>query len=346
MVMSRLRFTVFSDFHYQNEMNGVKVEDLEKILERAENTNSDFVIHCGDFCQAGIESNQIFKAYLENEQGLKVYGVYGNHELEGSLMPFTTPRLTNDREVIWGTEDGKIGNGYIGHYYFDINGYRIVCTNTNYSYNEAEDIWEHNKRFSWGPPSENVLYNALSPNQLEWLEDVLNDAADKDLKCIIFSHSTFSPLWRSDCSDAQKVRDIFARVNAKKPKTVIAALNGHYHTNHMGMVDGIFYFDVNSNRGHWQPNKIRHLDESHTFEYTEYNCFGEKVRSYQKQHLDYYMADNGWFFADKDLSAVVTIDGDEIMVDGFESEWYEGIVPEKAIEGTEPRISSGTFKIG
>ena len=344
--MAKLRFTVFSDFHYQNEMNGVKVEDLEKILERAKKTNSDFVIHCGDFCQAGIESNQIFKAYLENKQGLKVYGVYGNHELEGSSMPFTTPRLTNDREVIWGTEDGKIGNGYIGHYYFDIKGYRIVCTNTNYSYNEAEDIWEHNKRFSWGPPTENVLYNALSPKQLEWLEDVLNDAADKDLKCIIFSHSTFSPLWRSDCCDAEKVRDIFARVNAKKPKTVIAALNGHYHTNHMGKADGIFYFDVNSNRGHWQPNKIRHLDESHTFEYTEYNCFGEKVRSYQKQHLDYYMADNSWFFADNDLSAVVTIDGDEIMVDGFESEWYEGIVPEKAIEGTEPRISSGTFKIG
>ena len=73
--MAKLRFTVFSDFHYQNEMNGVKVEDLEKILERAKKTNSDFVIHCGDFCQAGIESNQIFKAYLENKQGLKVYGV-------------------------------------------------------------------------------------------------------------------------------------------------------------------------------------------------------------------------------------------------------------------------------
>ena len=38
--------------------------------------------------------------------------------------------------------------------------------------------------------------------------------------------------------------------------------------------------------------------------------------------------------------------GDEITIDGFESDWYEGIKPEKIEDGMEPRISSGTFKIG
>ena len=58
------------------------------------------------------------------------------------------------------------------------------------------------------------------------------------------------------------------------------------------------------------------------------------------------MADNSWFFADNDLSAVVTIDGDEITIDGFESDWYEGIKPDNIRDGEEPRISFGKFKIG
>ena len=346
--MKKLSFSVFADFHYENEVNGVSTDDLQQILDRAKENKVDFVIHCGDFCKQGITSLQLFDTYFNN--GLRTYGIYGNHELEGSVMPFTTPRLTNDREVVWGTEDGKIGDGYTAYYYFDINGYRIVCTDTNYSYSASEDKWVHNERFSWGPPRENIpsrLYNALGPKQLKWLENVLADAAEKDLTCIVFSHATFCPLWKRDCCDDAKVREIFARINAKKPKTVIAAINGHYHTNHMGMVDGIFYFDVNSRDGEWKLQGTSHYTKEHTFIYNEYNCYGEKVRSYERELSTYHQADKSWHYADP-LNAIVTVNGDdEIIVEGMESDWRFGIAPEHELcDGMEPRISSGTFKIG
>jgi DNA repair exonuclease SbcCD nuclease subunit len=93
-------------------------------MDRARDDRVDFVLHAGDFSNDYQGSPELVKKYLNNEYDLSVYGVYGNHELESNdnSMELVTPLLTNDTRVIWGTADGKLGDGSIGYYYFEKKG--------------------------------------------------------------------------------------------------------------------------------------------------------------------------------------------------------------------------------
>ena len=241
-----ITFTLFSDMHYKKGMYIATVSDLESILLRASESNSDFIIHCGDFCNDYVGSPELTHAYLNNKYNLPVYGIYGNHELEtaGNTMNAVTPLLTNrSNEVVWGTESGKIVDGTVGYYYFDINGFRIICTDTNYSFNKASKEWEHNMPASWGPPDNNYPYNGLGDKQFVWLVNTLFDAAYKHINCIVMSHDSYSGVWESS-PDCDKIRDVFKKVNEIYDKTVIAAINGHYHSNCSAVKDNIYYLNL------------------------------------------------------------------------------------------------------
>ena len=58
------------------------VADLKQIFAKAAENNAEMVLHLGDMCNDYPRSAEATSAYLYNEQGLEVYGVYGNHELE------------------------------------------------------------------------------------------------------------------------------------------------------------------------------------------------------------------------------------------------------------------------
>lgn len=271
-----VKFLVFSDFHYKKKMYSATVSDFKKILNRANQSNVDFIVHCGDFSNDYSGSPELINAYLYNSFNLPVYGVYGNHELESSSnsMSIVTPKLTNDGNVFWGTDDKKRNDGSIGYYYSDFNGFRFVYTDTNYSYNNSGKYWEHNRTSSYGAPSGNIYANSLSPNQLFWLEKTLLDAANKDLKCIIVGHAGFSGIWSSS-PDAEKVRKIFKTANEIRKGTVLLCLNGHYHTNHIQKSEDIVYFDVNSAlNGVWQSQSVKHYSDEHTFLYENYDKNG------------------------------------------------------------------------
>ena len=77
-----LKFSVFADLHYKKGMYAVKISDMEKILERANENHVDFMIHAGDLCNDYIGSPELINAYLKNKYQLPVYGIYGNHEKE------------------------------------------------------------------------------------------------------------------------------------------------------------------------------------------------------------------------------------------------------------------------
>lgn len=77
----KITFTVFLDMHYKKGMYLASVSDLENILHRADISNSDFVIHCGDFSNDYQGSPELIEVFLNNKENLPVYGVYGNHEL-------------------------------------------------------------------------------------------------------------------------------------------------------------------------------------------------------------------------------------------------------------------------
>lgn len=340
-----LTFSVFADLHYKKGMYAVTVSDMEAILNRASHYHVDFIIHAGDFSNDYIGSTELINPYLNNKYHMDAYGIYGNHELEskGNSMEVVTKLLTNDENVTWGTNDGKIGDGSIGYYYFEKNGFRIICTDTNYSYNEEQKVWEHNKTASWGAPSENLYSNSLGPKQLEWLENILTDAAEHKIPCIVFSHASFSGIWKSS-PDTETVQKLFDKVNKIRPKTVIMCVNGHYHTNHIQVKNNILYFDVNTViNGYWQEKPEHHYKEEHMFTFDDYDSNGRKTDSKEISLTSLWQSKNTHYFTEP-LSAIVKVSEDgTIEIIGSKTTWRYGIEPGVNDIGAMPEISSGEF---
>ena len=348
--IKQLTFAVFSDFHYKKGMYASSIDGMQAIVDRAAQANVAFMIHGGDFCNDYKGSPELMNAYLKNNRTLPAYGVYGNHELEsrGNVMPLVTPLLTNRPDsVVWDTPDGKIGDGFIAHYHFESNGFRIICLDTNYSWNAEKKEWQHNTEASWGPPNGNSSGNSLGPKQLEWLEKVLMDAADKGIPCLVFSHVGYSAEW-SSAPDTKKVREIFNKANAARQGTVLMAVNGHLHTNHVKVIDNILFFDVNTTyNGDWQGGqKEHHYADGMTYEFVDYDQNGQPTATRQRNLMELGQAKNTWFFTDP-LSAIVTIDSlGHIVIDGSKTTWRYNVIPSNdGKNGCEPFITSGSYNV-
>lgn len=350
-----IKFSLFSDFHYLRGEYVNSLGDLHKILDRANDANVDFVLQAGDFCQNRYESPELDKAFLSNEYGLPVYGIYGNHDMERhsrdgkNCMALITPLLTNDKEVIWGTADGKISpDGSIGYYYFEKNGFRIVCLDTNYSWSPTEKLWEHNRPASWGPPAGNEQIDSLGPVQVSWLDEVLTDAAKKEIRCIVVSHIGFYVAQRN-CPDANAVKEIFAKVNKIRKGTVIMAISGHWHTHKVRFEDNVFYLQMNTTRCATEcyANRDRpaHYPDELVYDiFVGYDENGNEL--FESQRVN--SADRGnssWFYADA-INAIVTVTEDgKITVDGMETDWLGGILPPWQNEYLKPYATSGEWSI-
>ncbi|MBO5873158.1 MAG: metallophosphoesterase [Clostridia bacterium] len=335
----RIIFSVFSDFHYKKGMYASEISDIEKILERAKDNGADFVLSAGDFCNDYLGSPELINAFLNNRHGLPVYNVYGNHELEskGNSMSVVTPLLTNDANIV-------LGQG--AYYYFDKKCFRIICLDTNFSYNEANEEWQHNVTNSFGPPPENKRYNSLGDVQLKWLEKVVFDAADKGLKCIVLSHVGFSGKFGWDSPDAEAVRALFRHANEKATGTVLLGISGHIHTNHVAVTEDVLYIDVNTVRnGFWLPKPEKHYSDNHTFMYVDYDSDGKVKNSRIMRYNELSASGHTWFFSEP-LSAIVTLDKDgKVVIEGMETEWAYGVVPDTNKHGKEPRIASGKWEL-
>ncbi len=329
-----MRFTVFSDLHYKKRMYASTIADVERIIERAHDSGSELLLHAGDLCNDYSGSPELFKTLMKNKCELPVYGVFGNHELEGAgnSTESVIPMLTN-REV-------NFAEG-CGYYYFDRGGFRFICLDTNYSLLNGE--WVHNTTNSYGPPAGSTRCDSLGP---KWLEATLFDALDKGLRCITVSHAEFSGnIGRGSIGDAAAVRELFARVNAVR-KTVILAINGHYHTDHVTNVDGVIYFDCNSARnGFWMPTYEQHYSPEQTFDFTDYDKNGEPTDRFKLPLYELSQAKHTWFF-DSPVCAVIDIDGDRLEITGAETSWMYGIEnPETELSGVKPGISSRVIEL-
>ena len=343
--MNNLKFTIFSDLHYKKGMYAATVADLKAVFARAEENGSRFVIHLGDLCNDYKGSPELISAYFKNEQGLPVYGVYGNHELEsGNSMEYVTPLLTNDKSVVWGTEDGSLSSE-IAYYYKDFDNFRFIFIDSNYSLTKDGE-YEHNRTGSWGPPQENEGANMLSDKQFAWLKSTLYSAAEKEMRCIVYSHAAFAESF-SYSTDAEKVRALLNEVNSFKKGTVIAAINGHWHANAHDIKDDILFFNINSAKnGCWLPVQNPHYEEKHTYTHMDFDSEGNLQGTREVPLTELWMSKNTWYF-DAPLSTNVTLKEDgEITIEGFDSGWMWNIVPEgpRVSKHRTPHITKVTHK--
>ncbi|MBQ9112881.1 MAG: metallophosphoesterase family protein [Clostridia bacterium] len=349
-----IKFSLFSDLHYLKGDYINTLTDLQGILDRASGAGVDFVMQAGDFCQNRVESPELDDVYLHNAHGLTVYGIYGNHDMEhhsdgANNMKLITPLLTNDPDVTWGTEDGRpSADGGIGYYYFEKNGFRVVCLDSNYSWNPTEGFWEHNRPASWGAPTGNQAVNSLGPVQLAWLERVLTDAAEKSLSCIVVSHEGFSTLGNNS-PDSEAVREMFRKVNGMRRGTVLMAINGHWHTHNIKIEDNVFYLQMNSTRcadeRYNNRNRPQHYPESAVYDMFDGYAEDGSIRFRKDKVVSAARSSSTWYWRDA-LNGIITVTGDgSITMEGMETDWLEGVKPNTVTVYHNPYILSGEWKL-
>ena len=332
----QLNIMLFSDFHYKKGMYTPSIEDMNEIFSEAKRLGADLVLQAGDLCNSYRKSPELRRAYLQNLADLPVYGVFGNHELEDDVLDDVKGWITNQPDVNYALPDAA-------YYALDRDGFRLIFTDTNYSYNEENDVWQRNPGFRM--PKENILGNSLGREQLVWLEQQLTDAAEKGLRCIVVGHAGFSGIERTS-PDTKNVQAIYRRVNDIRKGTVMLSINGHYHTNNLVVIDDVLYFDVNTVRnGHWQPIAVPHYSLEHTYSFTDYDENGEPISTCDRPIPELSQSKKTWFFRDP-LYAFLTVSTDgTIDVTGKETAWLYDIAPEDIYAGTMPYISSGSFFI-
>lgn len=332
-----VKFLVFSDLHYNKKTFAVTIDHLNQILKRAAEEKVDFVIQCGDFCTDYSRSPELVKAYKNNKYNLPVYGIYGNHEMEGGLdntMQVITPTLCN-REVVFGKEGEPF-------WYTDINGFRIIGLDTNYSFNPETKKWEHNLPNSYGAKAGNHPVATVYPEEFQWLDDILADAKQKGMKALAFSHHTPIKEWYEYPNNADEVKELYKKYSG----TLLMSINGDLHTDHFEVIDNVAYFDVNvALWADWitTPDAPYPYEASKTFEFLDFDQKGELVGRIQKPYNSLVKKS---LYHKNPLSAVVTVDEDgNIDIKGSASEYIDGIEPNRQISGVKPYIPDRKTKI-
>lgn len=334
-MLKSVSFHLFSDLHYRKMMYAIPLKDMEIILNRANINNSDFILNSGDFCNDYVGSPELINLYIKNKYNLKVYGIYGNHELEANnnSMKIVTPLLTNQcNNVIWGTHDGKISKyGSIGYYYFDIkNAYRFICLDSNYSYNINDNKWEHNKTCSYGAPENNKFENSLGIVQTEWLKTTINDAIQNNLKCIINSHVAYAGKEENSLApDYKSIIDIINSANKIKPNTVILVINGHYHTSSTITENGILFLDVPAVRNtYWELRDQSYYSDSQTFNFENFDPNGNYINSKPVKLNQLWQGTNACY-NEIPVSFQLKISEDGIIkFTGMQSKWLYNVIPD------------------
>ncbi len=332
-----LKFLVFSDLHYRKDALAITVDHLDEILKRASDENVDFVIQTGDFCVDYKRSPELINAYQNNKYGLATYGIYGNHEMEGgeeNTMELITPTLCN-RPVNF----GKSGEPY---WYTDIKNFRIIGLDTNYSFNPNTNEWEHNIPNSYGARPGNYPAACVSPDEMLWLENILSDTKLKGMKALVFSHHTMISEWYQYPNNADEVRDLLKKYSG----TALMAINGDIHTDHFEIRDNIAYYDVNvALWADWiqNPDAPDPYEENLTYEFSEFDENGKLIKKYQRP---YNTLKRKSLYHKNPLSAIVTVDElGNIDIKGMESEYIDGIKPNRNIDGVKPYIPNRKAKI-
>ncbi len=233
-----MKFLAFADFHHSTKKTDEKGtyrsfmfgedDQLQQILDHAEQEKVDFIIHAGDFMHRPSQNVEMVEKY--NNFHIPTYHCLGNHDQDGT--PY--------EEVL------KLYNMPDGHYYFDCEGYRMIVADPNYC--KINDEYIHYDMGNYFKTPE--ARDWMPPEQLEWLKETIESSP---YPCLIIAHSSFE---RADgIHNKDEVVKIINDANKKRPHSVLMVMNGHHHRDFVRIMDGVLYFEINSTQMDYMPKK-------------------------------------------------------------------------------------------
>ena len=209
-----IKFTVFTDLHYDELPNGD--EQIEELIHHIKAVNPDFTVSLGDLCHAtDVNKGRVLEKL--NSLKIPVYHMIGNHETDSC-------NLTDVLEFL---------SMKTPYYSFESDGIKFIVLNSCYFHKDDQDIAYMGRNYK----EENSVYPVLPRAELDWLEKELSDGK----KYVIFSHHSLINDFRDrGIFNKEEVRNLF------KGKDILLCMNGHDHGDDFKIMDGIPYYTVNS----------------------------------------------------------------------------------------------------
>lgn len=291
--MNQAKFSVFADLHYRDGDWNWASQRLEDIFRRAEAENVDFIMHCGDFCHNVLTGKPIIDRY--NSFSIPTRHTVGNHDFEqtdGLMCVLDAYQMEKN------------------YYFFDCNGIRMISVDTNYHRGSNGELLHYADDTAWAKCHQEAVI--LPPEELKFLCSAVAEAPGP---CVIFSHE--SAIRPGDLANGPEVRRALAAVRENRP---VLWINGHHHRNHLQLMDGVAWFDLNSTTSDWVNNA--------------HHAYPEELmkRCQVAEHELLY---------DTPVHAVVTVTGDGLIdIAGMTGEPYLGITPEMV---GNPSVDRGGF---
>ncbi len=215
-----MRFLLFSDFHcFPGVFKAGDMEALRFLQRRAAEEHCDAIVHTGDLCHGAHLVPQLVEAY--NRCPIRSFHSIGNHDADKTPYPEVLQRYGMDR----------------GHYFADLDGFRLVFCDPNYLKN-ADGSFTHYSLENYVGRTQDKDW--LPPDQLAWLEQTI---AGSPYPCVLFSHQSFE----RECDGVQnaaEVRRIISAANRRRPHSVLLCVNGHNHRSNVRILDGVCYMEI------------------------------------------------------------------------------------------------------
>lgn len=274
-----MKFLAFADFHHTpGILPGCDLDDLHLIQRRAEEEQCDFMIHAGDFCNGPMDLSDYINEY--NDFHIPSYHCLGNHDADQLYH--------KDVLALYRMEKG--------YYFFDCKGYRMVILDPNYLYLDGKYINYENGNYYPHPEAR----DHVPPEQLKWLEETI---ASSPYPCIIVSHESFGRD-EDPIKNYLEIRKVLNDANKRKKHSVIMCICGHYHCNHMRILDGICYLELPSSAFYALANR-------HSF--------------YPKEETKDIEFMDATIVFDDPLYAIITVEGTTITIEGNETTLHNGV---------------------
>lgn len=205
-------------------------ERLRAFLEAASGRKLDFWIQLGDFCHPGAESREFLRDWHEAMPGMPKYSVLGNHDMDKGSKRQILDALRQERS----------------YYSFNAGGIHFAVLDCNYIKGDDGRFLDFDRGNYFQAPK---ARNWVNPEQIEWLEADLNAAT---LPGVIFAHQPVHSYWGLPAPEPRRaVREVFARVKAKRRDAVVACFGGHQHVDDYVRFEDVDYIHVNSASYFW-----------------------------------------------------------------------------------------------
>lgn len=235
----RLKFGLAADAQYaDSDTKGTRFyrHSLEKLGNAVEHFNRHelaFCVHLGDLIDHTWGSfDEILKPLAESRHAF--HHLLGNHDFDvlDEYKPQVSLRL----------------NMPARYHFFDQRGFRFIVLDTNdvstygwpdQSPEKREGVEELKRLQSAKIPQAQSYNGGLGRTQLKWFDQACRQAAESNLRVIVFGHHPAYPenvhnIWNSD--------EVLKVIDANR--NVVAWFNGHNHAGAFGVHDGVPFVTV------------------------------------------------------------------------------------------------------